>query len=440
MTAYVLWGLVQARDAGYIVDEQRILRGTEALLRLLNGEQEWNKRADWLLTLSYAAPTRIIAPLTNLYDNRDKLDTYSLASLCLALSQENGVTLNNPGAANNPGLLPGAVLPNFRMIAGGVAQELESKVMEQGTTAHWPAAVGGYTWRNDDVEVTARVVRALLTARPRSPLLPKAIRWLMGNRVGKAWGSTRSSAEAVFALAQWMEQSNELHPAFQATVKLDEQALQQFAPTNAQVFDAPLTVTLTPAQYAGKRTLTIDKQGAGRLYVTTTITHAVPSEEARPLARGIGVHRSYRIQAEDPSQAGSVASGETIEVQVEITADADYRYAMVEEPIPAGCEVEPGDEQNRPAGLVYEGSGGGYGNGYGNGYGGSRGGYARQETHDNRVVFFFDALPKGKTRLTYRLHAETPGLYRILPSIASLVYFPEVRGNGLPVHARITER
>ena len=85
MTAYVLWGLVQARDAGYIVDEQRILRGTESLLRLLNGEQEWNRRADWLLTLSYAAPNRIVVPLTNLYDNRDKLDTYSLASLCLSL-------------------------------------------------------------------------------------------------------------------------------------------------------------------------------------------------------------------------------------------------------------------------------------------------------------------------------------------------------------------
>ena len=425
MTAYVLWGLVQARNAGYIVDEQRILRGTESLLRLLNGEQEWNRRADWLLTLSYAAPNRIVVPLTNLYDNRDKLDTYSLASLCLSLAQENGVTLNNARLPNNAGLPPNAVLPNFRTIADGVAQELEAKVVEQGTTAHWPAAVGGYTWRNDDVEVTARVVRALLTSRPRSPLIARAVRWLMGNRAGKAWASTRSSAEAVFALAQWMEQSNELHPAFQATVKLDGQTLQTFAPTPAQVFDAPLTVTLTPALRAGHQTLTIDRQGAGRLYVTTNTAYTIPSETAQILHRGIAAQRYYHIQAVDPSRADGIASGQTMEVQVEITADANYRYAMLEEPIPAGCEVEPGDDQFRPSGLVYEEGGGGY---------------ARQETRDNRVVFFFDSLPKGKTRLTYRLHAETPGLYHILPSLASLVYFPEIRGNGLPVHARITER
>ena len=229
----------------------------------------------------------------------------------------------------------------------------------------------------------------------------------------------------MFALAQWMEQSNELHPAFHATVKLDGQTLQEFAPTAAQVFDAPLTLTLTPAQRAAHRTLTIDKQGAGRLYVTTTTAYALPSEEAQPLHRGIAVQSYYHISALDPSRADGIASGQTMEVQVEITADANYRYAMLEEPIPAGCEVEPGDDQYRPAGLVYEEGGGGY---------------ARQETRDNRVVFFFDSLPKGKTRLTYRLHVETPGLYRILPGIAFLVYFPEIRGNGLPVHARITER
>ena len=33
MTAYVLWGLIQARDAGFLVDEQRMRRGTEALLQ-----------------------------------------------------------------------------------------------------------------------------------------------------------------------------------------------------------------------------------------------------------------------------------------------------------------------------------------------------------------------------------------------------------------------
>ena len=56
MTAYVLSGLVQARQAGYLVDDQRILRGAGCLKSLLAGEQELSKRADWALALSEAQP------------------------------------------------------------------------------------------------------------------------------------------------------------------------------------------------------------------------------------------------------------------------------------------------------------------------------------------------------------------------------------------------
>ena len=49
-------------------------------------------------------------------------------------------------------------------------------------------------------------------------------------------------------------------------------------------------------------------------------------------------------------------------------------------------------------------------------------------------------LISGRTRLTYRLRAETPGTYQVLPSLASLTYFPEIRGNAGLVRAKIGER
>src|SRR5262249_41769237 len=129
--------------------------------------------------------------------------------------------------------------------------------------------------------------------------------------------------------------------------------------------------------------------------------------------------------SEDPSQADTVASGAEIDVEVEVTADANYRYAMLEDPIPAGCEVAPNaDEWGRFAVAYTEGGSG----------------FARQGGRGNRGVLFFDDLPKGRTRLQYRLYAETPGLYSVLPSIASLMYFPEIRGNSGLVRTRIGER
>ena len=56
MTAYVLSGLVAARRAGFLVDDQRILRGAGSLKHLLDDERELGRRADWLLALSDADP------------------------------------------------------------------------------------------------------------------------------------------------------------------------------------------------------------------------------------------------------------------------------------------------------------------------------------------------------------------------------------------------
>ena len=109
----------------------------------------------------------------------------------------------------------------------------------------------------------------------------------------------------------------------------------------------------------------------------------------------------------------------------EIIADTDYRYVQLEDPIPAGCEVAPGGGEDGSYPLdSSEGTAG----------------YARQEIRDDRVVFFFDSLPKGRTRLTYRLRAETPGAYQVLPSLAALTYFPEIWGSSGLVRAKIGER
>jgi uncharacterized protein YfaS (alpha-2-macroglobulin family) len=405
MTAYLLYGLLQAKEAGFLVDDQRILRGTEALRRLLGQERDLSRRADWLLSLAYARPVAAEKPLAELYQQRGRLDSYGQASLCLALAR-----LGGPGPAGE---------------ARTLAQELAARATVRGRTDFWPAAEGGYSWRSDDVSVTAHVLRALLTVSPRDPTIPGALRWLMANRDGSAWGSTKASAEAVFALAQAMEQSRQSPPDFTARVALDGQTVHTLTAASQNLFDPPVIVSLKPEQLKGHSMLTVDKQGPGALYLSRVVSYVIPPGQATPQSRGLTVRRSFRVSADDPSRADTIASGSEMEVQVEITADTDYRYVMLEDPIPAGCEVEPQSTDDGRFPLEYsEGSAG----------------YTRQETRDNRVVFFFDSLPKGRTRLTYRLRAETPGQYRILPGIASLTYFPEVRGNSGLATARIGER
>lgn len=385
MTAYVLSGLVAARDAGYVVDAPRINRGAQALTRLLQGERDPSKRADALLVLASIMPADVRQPLLALYAKRSELDTYGLASLVLALSQAG---------------------QHAEAAAG--ARELAAKARVQGTSAYWPANEGGYTWRDDDTSVTAHALRALLSAEPQSLLAPAVVRRLMGTRDGPGWASTKSTSEAVLALALFLQTTNELHPRFQASVTLDGASVARIDGTESTAFAPPVVVTLAANQLAGHKTLTLAKDGAGTLYATRTVRSLAPPAQAVPAAQGIAVERTFQVPASNPIAAGTVPSGQEIDVSVDLTADADYRYALLEEPIPAGCEVMPEGDTDDDS---------------------TRGGI-RREVHDNRLVFFFDALPQGRTHLTYRLRTETPGTFRILPSIASLVYFPEVRGNS----------
>lgn len=406
MTAYVLSGLVEARHAGYLVDDQRLLRGTEALKRLLKGETELGQRADWLLTLAQVSPQDAAGPLLELYAKRGHLDTYGQASLCLAFAQIGGL--------------------KSATLAQALAKTLEAQAKTQGRLDFWTDDASGYSWRDDNAAVTAHVLRALLAVRPNSPTLPPAVRWLMANRQGDAWGTTRTSAEVVLTLAKYLETTGELSPNYTTRVALDGTSLGSLTASPQTALNAPLTLTLTPAQLAGHTALTVSKEGQGTLYLSQTVASLLPPAQATPQSHGIAVHRLYRVTAEDPSKADTVASGTDIDVSVDITADADYRYVQLEDPIPAGCEVAGSTGSN-------DGS-------YPADFSDGSLGYTRQEIRDNRVVFFFDSLPKGRTQVTYHLHAETPGAYQVLPGIASLTYFPEIRGNSGLVKTNIGER
>ncbi|MEO7718015.1 MAG: alpha-2-macroglobulin family protein [Capsulimonas sp.] len=405
MTAYVLLALVRTKAAGYTVDEQRILRGTDALLNLLSQQQDVSTRADWLATLAEARPAAAAKPLADLFPLRNHLDTYGLASLCLALAH----------AGDDRSM----------RLAGTIAEELVASAVTRGRTTHWSATEGGYSWRNDDVDATAHVLRALLATRPHDEHIAGAVRWLMASRDGASWSTTKSSSESLLALAQYMSQTKELTSSYKARVMLDGELVKQLDATPSSAFGEPLTLTLTPDRLKGHQTLTVDKQGAGVLYVSRVVASLTPPDKAKAEAHGLSVHRQFRFASDDPSQANSIASGEVIDVEVEINADADYRHVMIEDPVPAGCQIESvGDGQSSyPVDFCENGNAG----------------YIRQEVRDSKVVFFFDRLPKGRTRLTYRLDAETPGRYRILPDIAALTYFPEVRGNSSLATVQIGE-
>ena len=62
------------------------------------------------------------------------------------------------------------------------------------------------------------------------------------------------------------------------------------------------------------------------------------------------------------------------------------------------------------------------------------------EYRDDRVCFFVENLPQGRSITKYRLRAETPGKFAALPATIYGMYAPELKGNSDEFKTQISEK
>ena len=56
--------------------------------------------------------------------------------------------------------------------------------------------------------------------------------------------------------------------------------------------------------------------------------------------------------------------------------------------------------------------------------------FSHSELRDEKAVLFATFLPKGTYEYSYQIRASLPGEYRVIPTHAEQMYFPEVFGRG----------
>jgi uncharacterized protein YfaS (alpha-2-macroglobulin family) len=103
-------------------------------------------------------------------------------------------------------------------------------------------------------------------------------------------------------------------------------------------------------------------------------------------------------------------------VELEIDSKNDYEYLVFEDPKAAGFEP-----QAVRSGYTANGLG------------------AYMELRDEKVCFFVRWLARGKHSISYRMRAEIPGRFSALPTQASAMYAPELRGNSDEIKLRIVD-
>jgi len=467
MTAYVVWGLTLARDAGIDVRDNVLVRGVGFLeLEMVEQESRHDIQAWMLHAIStHSASQRRrgrgvsweISPsqaFDNLWENRDRLNSYTRALLALSAHQlgladqamtlvrnlENGVKRDDS--------------PDTSIVQrGGGAQQGGGSggVSSQAVigTAHWGEDGIYWRWSSGGVEATSFALRALLAIDPGNELIEPVTNWLIKNRRGAQWSNTRDTAITVLALNDYLQVSGELDTELEYELLVNGRsvAIQSVGPED--ILRAPSQFVIADDLIAdGDNEIRIVRRsGEGPIYFAAGATFFSLEEPITAAGNEIFVRRQYfKLVGRETLLKGytyekvavadgdDITSGERVEVVLTIEAKNNYEYLVFEDLKPAGLEavqIRSGEpvyaRQLKSGAMETEAQ-----------IDGSR--ESSDYTGDRKVALFIDKLPEGFWEIRYELRAEVPGEFHALPVLGHAMYVPEIRANGQELRIQVLDR
>jgi hypothetical protein len=490
MTAYVLWGMALAHQAGIEVKEDVAARAASYLDKELVEEESNHDIQAWMLHAlavhSALSESRRIGITTgsatqfqskafdNLWTNRDKLNAYTRALLALAAHSfgyhdkamtliqnlENGVKVDTK--------------PDTSIVQSGGPSSDPSVI----ATAHWGEDGVYWRWSEGGVEATSFALRALLAIDPQNKLIEPVTNWLIKNRRGAQWSNTRDTAIVVLTLNDYLRVSKELQPqlGYELLVNGASIATRQITSTDAlgtpSKFEIPREVIRDGANEITIRRL----NGDGPLYFSAQAKFFSLEEPVTPAGNEIFVRRQYfklvnhqtllkgMVSERVPLNDGdTVKSGERVETVITIEGKNNYQYLLFEDLKPAGLEaVQLRSGENLYVKEIKSGALTPVRTPTSRGSDRVLGSSARndkvalmnfksadnftgrtrwvyQELRDRKVALFIDHLPEGVWQLSYEMRAESPGAFHALPVLGHAMYVPEIRTNGAEVRIRVMD-
>ena len=412
-SAYVVLGLLEARDAGYTINQDVITRGLDYLrtqvvpLARLNKPEQLNLQSFLLYVLARAGQPDTSSSV-RLFDDRQGMALYAHAFLAQTLY------LIDPGDERIKTLL----------------SDFNTAAIASATGTHWEEAVSDrWNW-NTDTRTTAIVLSALSQIDPLNPLNANAVRWLMSHRTNGHWLGTQETAWSLMGLTNWMVASGELNANYQYAVGLNGERLGGGV-ANAESLRQTLVLKVDVADLLkaqANRLAFAHDGGPGNLYYTAHLTVDLPVEQIQPLDRGIIVSRSYYRLDGSETPVTEARVGEMLVARLTVIATNALHYVVVDDPLPAGLEAVNQELETSVQNTETSGFTSSWDGGYWRGWGWWS--FSHIQLRDERVVLSTDYLSPGTYVYTYLVRAGTAGTFHTIPPTAQEFYFPEVYGRG----------
>jgi uncharacterized protein YfaS (alpha-2-macroglobulin family) len=238
--------------------------------------------------------------------------------------------------------------------------------------------------------------------------IPRLVRGALGRQQFGRWNTTVANAWGVLAMEKFSA-------AFESTPVTGTTDIR-YADKDTQIA-WPVTkakeVSKLPWQ-EGRASLDINHQGTGSPWVMVRATAALPLD--KPLSSGYKTTRT--ITAIDQQTPGRWTRGDVARVKLEIEAQSDMAWVVVEDPVPAGSTI------------------------LGSGLGGQSTLLTKQERSDGAAWLAFEErrfdsfrayyrfVPKGRWSVEYTVRLNNPGHFQLPATRVEAMYAPEMFGES----------
>ena len=287
-------------------------------------------------------------------------------------------------------------------------QILRSRINFQGTTMGFSTERTDYLWWlmvSGDVNAT-RGVLSFLHLPAWDEDMPRIVNGAVARQQRGAWNTTVANAWGVLALEKFS--------AKYESVPVTGRTKATFAGQAREIDWAasPDGGSLSLAWPRGREALAVSHEGSGKPWATLQSLAAIPLRE--PLSSGYRIVKS--VAPASQKKKGIWSRGDVARVTLELEAQADMTWVVVNDPIPGGATIL-GSGLGRDSGLLARG--------------GRREGLAWPAFTERSFEAFrsyYAFVPKGKWTVEYTVRLNNEGTFHLPPTRVEALYAPEMLG------------
>ena len=287
---------------------------------------------------------------------------------------------------------------------------LRSRLNLQGTTMGFSTEHADRLWWLM-VSTDGNAARAILSVLDDPDWrddLPRMMRGLFGRQQRGRWQTTIANAWGTLAATAFgaVFEAEPITGASNVRMGETQHRARWPNPGDAATAEPPQPIELP---WSSARTLALAHEGTGAPWSLVELHAAVPLTE--PTQRGYRIVR--RVDAVERQNARRWSRGDIAQVILEIDADADMTWVVVDDPLPPGAVVLGsglGDDSSI-LGRTY--------------VRGDRWPVFTERDFD-RYRAYYRYVPKGRTTLRYNVRYNTSGTFQLPPTRVEAMYAPEM--------------